>query len=285
MTGMPSCNVACTRGLVGPRATGAYMGARVHRRIKLATRARAARACCTARRRGADEDMTWKRYGAALLVFNVFGFLVVYGLQRLQASLPLNPDGLAAVSPEVSFNTAVSFTTNTNWQSYGGETTMSYLTQMLGLTVQNFVSAATGMAVLVALIRGFSRRSAPLGQLLGRMTAAPHIYSALIVLSGVWCRKRRQTLGAHETAALLDSPSKRWPRGHRANAGARPGGFADRDQATRTNGGGFFNVNRRIRSRTRRPVELLEMLALLLIPPACASRSARWQGQAPSWAS
>jgi potassium-transporting ATPase potassium-binding subunit len=97
----------------------------------------------------AEEDMTWKRYGAALLVFNVLGVVVVYGLQRLQASLPLNPDGLPAVGPEVSFNTAVSFVTNTNWQTYGGETTMSYLTQMLGLTVQSFVSAATGMAVVV----------------------------------------------------------------------------------------------------------------------------------------
>ena len=88
------------------------------------------------------------------------GLLAVYLLQRLQGVLPLNPQGLGAVSPDSSFNTAVSFATNTNWQGYGGETTMSYLTQMLGLTVQNFVSAATGMAVLVALIRGFARRTA-----------------------------------------------------------------------------------------------------------------------------
>ena len=88
------------------------------------------------------------------------GLLAVYLLQRVQGILPLNPQGLGAVSPDSSFNTAVSFATNTNWQGYGGETTMSYLTQMLGLTVQNFVSAATGMAVLVALIRGFARRSA-----------------------------------------------------------------------------------------------------------------------------
>ena len=107
-----------------------------------------------------DQEMGWKTYAAAMLVFNLVGLLAVYGLQRLQGILPLNPQGLGAVSTDSSFNTAVSFATNTNWQGYGGETTMSYLTQMLGLTVQNFVSAAVGMAVVVALIRGFARRSA-----------------------------------------------------------------------------------------------------------------------------
>ncbi len=94
------------------------------------------------------------------MVFNVLGLLVVYALQRLQAFLPLNPQALGAVTPDSSWNTAVSFATNTNWQGYGGEVTMSYLTQMFGLTVQNFVSAATGMAALVALIRGIARHSA-----------------------------------------------------------------------------------------------------------------------------
>ena len=106
-----------------------------------------------------DAEMGWKRYTIAMLLFNFAGILVVYALQRLQGSLPLNPQGLGAVSPDSSFNTAVSFGTNTNWQGYGGETTMSYLTQMLGLTVQNFVSAAAGMATLAAFIRGLSRRS------------------------------------------------------------------------------------------------------------------------------
>src|SRR5215471_21389498 len=105
-------------------------------------------------------EMGWKTYALTMLLFNLAGLLVVYALQRLQGVLPLNPAGLSAVSPDSSFNTAVSFATNTNWQGYGGETTMSYLTQMLALTVQNFVSAATGMAVVVALIRGFARRSA-----------------------------------------------------------------------------------------------------------------------------
>ena len=104
--------------------------------------------------------MRWTEYAIALLVFNLLGVLAVFALQRLQADLPFNPQHLPGVSPDSAFNTAVSFATNTNWQGYGGETTMSYLTQMLGLTVQNFVSAATGMAVLVALIRGFIRRNA-----------------------------------------------------------------------------------------------------------------------------
>jgi K+-transporting ATPase ATPase A chain len=107
-----------------------------------------------------DRDMPWTEYALAMLAFNLVGALVVYGLQRLQQWLPLNPQAMAAVSPDSSFNTAVSFATNTNWQGYGGETTMSYLTQMLGLTVQNVVSAAVGMAVLVALIRGFARKQA-----------------------------------------------------------------------------------------------------------------------------
>jgi len=100
-----------------------------------------------------DEEMRFPRYAAAVLVFNLLGTLVVYTLQRLQSILPLNPAALGPVPPEVAFNTATSFATNTNWQAYSGETTLAHLTQMLGLTVQNFVSAATGMAVLVALVR------------------------------------------------------------------------------------------------------------------------------------
>ena len=107
-----------------------------------------------------DRDMGWIDYAMAMLWFNLVGALVVYAVQRLQLWLPLNPQTLAAVSPDSSFNTAASFATNTNWQGYGGESTMSYLTQMFALAVQNFVSAATGMAVLVALIRGFVRKEA-----------------------------------------------------------------------------------------------------------------------------
>lgn len=108
----------------------------------------------------ADQGMSWKAYAVALLVFNALGALFVYGVQRLQSYLPLNPQAMANVSPDSSFNTAVSFVANTNWQGYSGEQTMSYFTQMLALTCQNFFSAATGIAVAYALIRGFSSRSA-----------------------------------------------------------------------------------------------------------------------------
>ena len=107
----------------------------------------------------ADEDMSWKHYAVAMLVFNVLGLLAVYLLQRVQQWLPLNPQHFDAVSADSAMNTAISFATNTNWQGYGGESTMSYLTQMLGLAVQNFLSAATGIAVLIALIRGFVRKT------------------------------------------------------------------------------------------------------------------------------
>ena len=107
-----------------------------------------------------DAEMGWQGYALAVLAFNLLGLLVVYVLQRAQGILPLNPQGFGAVTPDSSFNTAASFATNTNWQGYGGESTMSAMSQMLALTVQNFVSAATGMAVLVALARGFMRHSA-----------------------------------------------------------------------------------------------------------------------------
>ena len=105
-----------------------------------------------------EEEMTWQTYATTTLVFNALGLIVVYAVQRWQGWLPLNPQQLPAVAPDLAFNTAVSFATNTNWQAYSGESTLSYFTQMLGLTVQNFLSAATGMAVLVALIRGLTRR-------------------------------------------------------------------------------------------------------------------------------
>jgi K+-transporting ATPase ATPase A chain len=118
----------------------------------------------------AEEEMGWKTYAIAMLLFNLFGFLAGYALQRLQGVLPFNPQSFGAVTPDSSFNTAVSFATNTNWQGYGGEVTMSYLTQMLVMTVQNFVSAATGMAVLVAFIRGLARHT---------VRDAGHVHTAL----------------------------------------------------------------------------------------------------------
>ena len=107
-----------------------------------------------------DEEMGWLSYSLSILLFSILGSLTVYALQRLQVWLPLNPQGLPAVSADSALNTAVTFVTNTNWQGYAGESTMSYLTQMLGLTVQNFLSAATGIVVVIALIRGIARHSA-----------------------------------------------------------------------------------------------------------------------------
>ncbi|HEY8119859.1 MAG TPA: potassium-transporting ATPase subunit KdpA, partial [Myxococcota bacterium] len=156
----------------------------------------------------ADHDMSWKAYAGAVLVFNLLGILALYALQRLQGGLPLNGAGLPAVGPDVALNTAVSFGTNTNWQSYGGETTMSHLTQMLGLTVQNFVSAATGMAVLVALIRGFTRKLASgVGNFwvdLVRSTLYILLPLSLVVALVLVWQGTPQTFEAKATAELLE---------------------------------------------------------------------------------
>ncbi len=242
----------------------------------------------------ADQEMSWKRYTVALLLFNAMGFVAVYALQRFQASLPLNPQGLGAVPPDSSFNTAVSFATNTNWQGYGGEVTMSYLTQMLGLTVQNFVSAATGMAVLVALIRGLARRSAAtIGSFWVDLTRATlyillplsTVLAMVLVSQGVV-----QTFKPYQTVTLTqplgyDDPVKddagnvvNGPDGKPqtkhvdVTEQTLPLGPAASQIAIKqlgTNGGGFFNVN------SAHPFEnptslanFLEMLAILIIGAA-----------------
>src|SRR5437879_7954454 len=153
--------------------------------------------------------MTWKTYAVTMLLFNLAGVLAVYALQRVQGVLPLNPAGLGAVSPDSSFNTAVSFATNTNWQGYGGESTLSYLTQMLALTVQNFMSAAAGMAVLVAFIRGFARQSAQtIGNFWVDLTRGTLyvllplslVFALVLVSQGVV-----QTFSAYHTVPLVES--------------------------------------------------------------------------------
>ena len=155
-----------------------------------------------------QREMSWVRYAVALLVFNAIGVFVVYEMQRLQAHLPLNPASVPAVGPDLSFDTAVSFVTNTDWQAYSGESTMSYLVQMLALTVQNFVCAATGIAVAFALIRGFARRSsATIGNFWVDLTRST-LYLLLpisIVLSLVFSQQGViQNLDAYKNATTLE---------------------------------------------------------------------------------
>ncbi|PSJ51369.1 potassium-transporting ATPase subunit KdpA [Kumtagia ephedrae] len=185
------------------------------------------------------DEQHWTTYAAAMLFFNLAGFLLLYLLQRLQGSLPFNPAGMGAVGPELAFNTAVSFVTNTNWQNYGGESTMSYLTQMAGLTVQNFVSAATGIAIAVALIRGFARASAKtVGNFWVDMTRAT-LYVLLplcIVLTLVYVYLGvPQTLGAYVDAATVE--------GARQTIALGPVASQLAIKMLGTNGGGFFNAN------------------------------------------
>lgn len=222
----------------------------------------------------ADAEMNWKQYAIAMLLFHVVGFVALYGLQRLQGFLPLNPAGLGAVSPDSSFNSAVSFVTNTNWQGYGGETTMSYLTQMLGLTTQNFVSAAAGMAMLVALIRGFVRRQAgTIGNFWVDLTRSTLyillplsiVFALLLVSQGVV-----QTLGSYVTVPLLQPTSEANDAAVTSQTIAvGPAASQIAIKQLGTNGGGFFNVNSSHPFENPTPLSnFLECLAILLIPAA-----------------
>jgi len=222
-----------------------------------------------------DAEMTFKHYALAMLVFNIAGLLFVYVLQRLQAVLPLNPQRLGAVTPDSSFNTATSFATNTNWQGYGGETTLSYLVQMLGLTVQNFLSAASGMAVMVAVIRGFTRRkTASIGNFwvdLTRGTLFILLPLSLVVALILVSQGVVQTFSAYHTVSLLQ-PFKGADGNEIASQVLAVGPAASQIAIKQlgTNGGGFFNVN------SAHPFEnptaisnFVEMLSILLIGAAC----------------
>ena len=185
------------------------------------------------------EEQHWVSYAMAMLAFSLAGFVILYGLQRLQGVLPFNPQGQAAVSPDLSFNTSVSFVTNTNWQSYTPETTMSYLTQMAGLTVHNFVSAATGVALAVALIRGFARRSAKgIGNFWVDLTRCV-LYillpiSVVVTLVFVW-QGMPQNLNAYTQVATLEGGKQLIAQG--------PVASQEVIKMLGTNGGGFFNAN------------------------------------------
>ncbi|MGD0780087.1 MAG: potassium-transporting ATPase subunit KdpA [Dehalococcoidales bacterium] len=221
-----------------------------------------------------DEEMDWKTYAVAILIFTLLGIVSLYALQRLQAFLPLNPKNLGAVSPDLSFNTAISFNTNTNWQSYSGETTMSYLTQMLGLAVHNFLSAATGMAILVALVRGFVRHSAKtIGNFWVDMTRSilyillplSIILAIILVSQGVV-----QTFSGSQTVSFVQSTQD--ASGQVVTQQSLAVGPAAAQIAIKqlgTNGGGFFNVNSAHPFENPTPLSnFLEMLAILLIPAA-----------------
>jgi potassium-transporting ATPase potassium-binding subunit len=218
--------------------------------------------------------MTWRTYAVAMLVFNFVGLLAVYALQRLQGVLPLNPQGFGAVGADSSFNTAASFATNTNWQGYGGEATMSYLTQMLALTVQNFVSAASGMATLVALIRGFRLRSAEqIGNFWVDMVRSTlYVLLPLSLVLGlvlVW-QGVPQNFDAYRPVPLLQATAD--ADGKAVTEQLLPMGPAASQIAIKqlgTNGGGFFNVNSAHPFENPTPLaNFLEMLSILLIPAA-----------------
>ena len=240
----------------------------------------------------ADKAMGWKSYAIALIVFNTVGAVFVYGLQRLQGFLPLNPQGLGAVSPDSSFNTTVSFVANTNWQGYGGEQTMSYLTQMLGLACQNFFSAATGIAVIFALVRGFASRS---GKSIGnfwvdlvRSTLYILLPLSLALSVAFMGEGMIQNFSAYKEVTLLDHVAYETPK---VTADGQPvldtagkpvmeaqvattqtiamGPVASQEsiKLLGTNGGGFFNAN------SSHPYEnptvlsnFLQMLAIFIIP-------------------
>lgn len=238
-----------------------------------------------------DHEMGWRGYALAMLVFNVLGLLGLYALQRLQGMLPLNPDGLDAVAPDLAFNTAASFVSNTNWQAYSGETTMSYLTQMAGMTVQNFVSAAVGMAVLVALIRGLVRKQGTtLGNFWVDLTRSTLyillplalLFALLLVSQGV-VQNLQPAVQASLLQPLLSADGQAVSQQVLASGPA-----ASQVAITQlgTNGGGFFGVNAAHPLANPTPLSnFAELLAILLIPAALCVTYGRMVGDArQGWA-
>jgi K+-transporting ATPase ATPase A chain len=209
-----------------------------------------------------EKEQGWVGYGVAVLIFSLAGMLLLYAQERLQGYLPLNPQGLAGVKPDLAFNTAVSFTTNTNWQNYAGETTMSYLTQMWGLAFHNFVSAAGGIAIAIAVIRGFTRRRASaLGNFWVDITRATLylllpiciIFALVLVWQGV-----PQNLNSYTDATTLQGTTQTIAQG--------PVASQEAIKELGTNGGGFFNANSAHPFENPTPLsDFLEILAILTI--------------------
>ena len=222
-------------------------------------------------------EQSWRRYATSCLLFSLFSMLLLYVLFRVQGGLPLNPVGLGGVDKYVAFNAASSFTTNTNWQAYGGETTMTYLSQMLGLTFQNFVSAAVGMAVLVALFRGFTRSARDESrQLLARHWSAEPSTS---------CSRSRRSWRWSWSPKVSSRHSDRRSRstgiqGFEQTLARGPVAGQIAIKQLGTNGGGFFNVN------SAHPFEggdgrfgnFIELFSILLIPAALTYTFGRWSG-------
>ena len=216
---------------------------------------------------GVDEtrEQHWITYTVAMLLFNAAGFLAVYAIQRLQNVLPLNPADMSAVAPDLSFNTAVSFTSNTNWQNYGGESTMSYLTQMAALTTQNFLSAATGIALVIAFIRAFARAS---GKTVGnfwvdltRCTLYILLPLSLIAALFLVWQGVPQNMGSYVDATTLEGAKQTLSQGPAASQIAI--------KQLGTNGGGFWNANSSVPYENPTPLSnFLEVLFILLIPAA-----------------
>ena len=217
------------------------------------------------------DEMGWRKYTVAVLLFNAVCFLAVYALLRLQAVLPLNPQGFAANTPDSAFNTAASFATNTNWQGYGGESTMSYMSQMLALTVQNFVSAAAGMAVLVALIRGLTRRTATtIGNFwfdLVRSTVYILLPLSIVVALFLVSQGVIQNFKSYDTANVLQPTTA--ADGTKLDTQSLAMGPAASQIAIKqlgTNGGGFFNVNSAHPFENPTPLaNFIEVLSILVI--------------------
>jgi len=226
---------------------------------------------------GVDEghEMNWREYAMAVLGFSGVSLLATYGIERLQAHLPFNPQGLAAVGPDLAWSTAASFTTNTNWQSYVPETTMSYLTQMAGLATHNFFSAAVGIAVAIALIRGIKRTtSATIGNfwvdmtrtLLYVLVPGSIVYALLLVGQGV-----PQNLHAYTTAHTLEAQAQTIAQG--------PVASQEAIKMLGTNGGGFFNANSAHPFENPTPFSnLLQMLSIFIIPAGLTFTLGRMTG-------
>lgn len=212
-----------------------------------------------------EQEMGWKSYALAIVLFNLLGVLTLYALQRLQGALPINPAGMSAVSADSAFNTALSFVTNTNWQGYVGEATMSYLTQMLGLAVQNFLSAATGIVVAIALIRGLARHnSATLGNAwvdLTRITLYVLLPLSLLMALVLIQQGVIQNFAAYAQVTTVAGDTQTIAMG--------PVASQEAIKMLGTNGGGFFNANSAHPYENPTPLtNFIQMVAIFLIPAA-----------------